>query len=309
MGSAEWMNGPRPDFGRIGLWTVLWKWPADRSAIAGIAAEVEQLGFSSLWIGGSPGGSARQFAVAEAALSATRAMTVICSIVDVWSTPADESRRHRRALASQYPGRFVLGLGAGHKEAIEPTTGLRYANPLSRVSAYLDELDAGEDPVPVSQRIVAALGPLMLRLAATRSLGAHCYEVTPDYVAKARSQLGPGPVIVPEQKLLAEADPATARRIGRERLAMHLTLENYRRSWRRLGMDDRDFTGGGSDRLVDTLISWGPLERVIRRVDDHFDAGADHVAVHILGGAANDRHPVEEWRKMAPFLVARQRAG
>lgn len=175
--------------------------------------------------------------------------------------------------------------------------------PLSKLASYLDELDGDDEPVPASQRVLAALGPRMLRLAGERSVGAHIYEVTPEYTATARAALGPAPLLAPEQKLLLEADPSVARNLGREALAVHLELPNYLNNWRRLGFDDTDSADGGSDRLVDALVAWGSSSTISRRVHDHLDAGATHVAVQVLSAAGRTSLPREEWRDAAAALL------
>lgn len=288
--------------GRIGVWTSFSQWPSDRAAVGAAAAELEQLGFSAVWLGGAPGGSVEQFAVADAVLAGTTELVVATAIVEVWSTPASEVITQFRRLDAAHPGRFLLGLGAGHALGVESTTGQRYVKPLSKLASYLDELDA-EDPIPASQRMLAALGPKMLRLAAERSAGAHTYEVTPEYTATARDALGPAPLLVPEQKVLLEADPSVARDLGREAIAVHLLLPNYLNNWRRLGFDDDDFADGGSDRLVDTLVAWGSASTVGQRVQAHLDAGATQVAVQVLNSAGRAGLPRAEWRDAAAALL------
>lgn len=289
--------------GQVGVWTGVRQWPSDRRAAREIAAELEQLGFSTVWLGGGPGGSSGQFNVADALLAATTTLVVATGIVEVWSTPASEVIARHNQLITAHPGRFLLGLGAGHAEAVEPITGQQYVKLLSKLASYLDELDGDDEPVPASQRVLAALGPRMLRLAGERSAGAHTYEVTPEYTATARAALGPAPLLAPEQKLLLEGDPSVARNLGREALAVHLELPNYLNNWRRLGFDDTDFADGGSDRLVDALVAWGSSSMISRRVQDYLDAGATHVAVQVLSAAGRTSLPREEWRDAAAALL------
>jgi len=289
--------------GPFGVWTSFTQWPSDRTSAGEAAHELEQLGFSTVWLGGAPGGSADQFAVADALLAATTTLMVATGIVEVWSTPSTEVVAQFRRLEAAHPGRFLLGLGAGHALGVESTTGQRYVKPLSKLASYLDELDRSDDPVPATRRVLAALGPKMLRLAAERSMGAHTYEVTPDYTATARARLGPGPLLAPEQKVLVESDPSVARRIGREAIAVHLLLPNYLNNWRRLGFDDADFADGGSDRLVDTLVAWGSPSTVAQRIRAHLDAGATQVAVQVLNAAGRSGLPRREWSEAAAAVI------
>ncbi len=129
----------------------------------------------------------------------------------------------------------------------------------------------------------------MLRLAAERAHGAHTFLVPVEHTRRAREILGPGGVLVPEQKVLLEADAAAARERGRRALGWYLDTPNYVDSLRALGYGDDDFEGGASDRLVDDLIAWGDEHRVVERLRAHLDAGADQVAIQPLGG---DRDPL-----------------
>lgn len=290
------------DVGRFGTWSSQRQWPTEPDAIGEAARVLEVAGFSTAWIGGGPGGSQAHFDLVEAILAGSTTLVVATAIVEVWSTPSAEVLARHHGLASRYPGRFLLGLGAGHAEAVEPTTGQQYVKPLSKLRSYLDELDAATDPLVSSERVLAALGPRMLQLAAERSIGAHTYEVTPEHTAAARSALGPGPLLAPEQKVVIESDPHVARAFAREAMAIHLLLPNYLASWRRLGMDDADFADGGSDRLMDALVAWGSPSAVAGQVQEHIDAGASHVALQVLGPGGGASLPLEGWSEAAALL-------
>jgi probable F420-dependent oxidoreductase len=169
--------------------------------------------------------------------------------------------------------------------------------------AYLDELDAATPPVPTERRVLAALGPRMLRLAAERASGAHPYLVTPEHTRRARAILGPGPLLAPEQKVVLETDPGRAREISRATLTRYLQLPNYTNNLRRLGFTDEALSGAGSDALVDALVAWGTPEDIEARVREHHDAGADHVAVQVLTNPDAAGLPHEQWRLLAPVLT------
>jgi probable F420-dependent oxidoreductase len=170
---------------------------------------------------------------------------------------------------------------------------------------YLDELDAlPNQGVPPADRMLAALGPKMLELAATRSRGTHPYLITPEFTAKARAQLGSGPLIAAEQGVVLETDPTTARDIGRENLANYLMLPNYTNNFLRLGFTEDDIANGGSDRLIDGLIAWGDEETIAARVKAHHDAGAEHVCIQVLTPLGQGLSaPIEQWRRLAPALL------
>jgi probable F420-dependent oxidoreductase len=165
---------------------------------------------------------------------------------------------------------------------------------------YLDRLDAGG--VPADRRILAALGPRALRLAADRALGTHPYLVIPSHTREARQLLGPGAVIAPEHKVVLETDPEVARGIGRQFLAdPYLKLRNYTNNLRRHGYTDDDFTGGGSDRLVDALVLHGSVDAIAAGLRAHLDAGADHVAIQVLTAEGHD--PIPGYRQLAHALL------
>ncbi len=175
-----------------------------------------------------------------------------------------------------------------------------YRKPLAATRAYLDAIDATETPVPVANRVLAALGPKMLELSANRSRGAHPYLVTPDHTRYAREHLGDGPLLLPEQTVLLTKDETEARKLGTDWLRAYLALPNYANNLLRSGFTQEDVTSV-SDRLFDAIIAWGDEETVLRRVNEHLAAGADHVCVQVL--TADPREfPREQWRRLAAAL-------
>jgi probable F420-dependent oxidoreductase len=254
--------------GRIGIW----RHPS--ALTADVVAEVEDLGYGAIWVGGSPAGD---LGVVENLLATTDHIAVATGIVNVWKDDAATVAASYHRITARYAGRFLLGLGIGHPEATQ-----EYRQPYAKLVSYLDELD--ELKVPADGRVLAALGPTVLRLAADRSAGAHPYLVTPEHTRQARQILGPGPLLAPEQKVVLETDPARARAIARPRVEKpYLGLANYLNNLRRLGWSDADFADGGSDALIDALAVHGDAEAIGRGVTAHLDAGADHVAVQVLG--------------------------
>jgi len=209
---------------------------------------------------------------------------VATGIVNIWKDdPATIAASYHR-LADAYPGRFLLGIGAGHPEASS-----QYTRPYDALVDYLDALDAAD--VPLSQRALAALGPKVLRLAAERTAAAHPYLVTPEHTRLARNLLGTDVLLAPEQHVVLDADQARARDLARNSLSRYLKLTNYTANWRRLGFTDNDIAGAGSDRLVDGLIALGDAQQVAARVTDHLDAGADHVCIQLIAPAGADPLP------------------
>jgi probable F420-dependent oxidoreductase len=269
----------RNHLGRVGLWVPGFAAQGSIGA-AELARRAEELGAGALWVGG---GNADAKALDERAsmLDATKQLVVATGIASIWAWDSTALATRAAEMDREYPGRFVLGLGVAHAPSVLAIGG-DYSQPLATMQAFLDALDEapGSDP-PV--RVLAALGPSMLALARDRSAGAHPYLVTPEHSVTARGILGPAPVLAPEQAVVVDTDPAEARRVARGYLATYLTLSNYISNFRRLGFEENDFAGTGSDRLVDAMVAWGEPGTVAMRVQAHLDAGADHVSIQPLG--------------------------
>jgi probable F420-dependent oxidoreductase len=234
---------------------------------------IEALGYVGLWAGGSP---PADLAWVDKILAATSTLHVATGIVNIWTADATEVARSYHRIATAFPGRFVLGVGAGHPEAVS-----EYRKPYDALTEYLDELD--RQGVPRERRVLAALGPRVLTLAARRSGGAHPYLTTPQHSAEARALIGPEAGLAPEHKVVMTDDVERARSIGREALAVYLPLANYRNTWKRLGFTDADMDGTASDALVDAMIAYGNPEQIAARLREHITAGANHVALQVLG--------------------------
>jgi len=259
-----------------------------------LAVELERLGYGRIWIGGSPDGD---LVAAERLLDATSTIGLATGIVNIWKDDAKTVAASYRRLEERHPGRFLLGIGAGHREF----NGDRYARPYEALVSYLDVLDA--EGVPRRRRVLAALGPRVLRLAAERAGGAHPYLVTPEHTRTARETLGADSLLAPEQKVVLEADPARGRAISRPRVEKpYLGLANYTSNLRRSGWSDQDLADGGSDRLIDALAPHGTPARVAEVLRAHLDAGADEVAVQLL--TADGELPDGGYRHLAEALRA-----
>lgn len=258
--------------GTVGVWAGTWALTADR------AAEIERLGYGAIWVGGSPEAGLE---LVETLLAATSTISVATGIVNIWSSDARVVADSYHRLEAAYPGRFLLGIGAGHREA-----NAEYTKPYQALVDYLDVLD--EKQVPQNRRALAALGPRVLKLSADRSAGAHPYLVTPEYTKSARETLGAGPLLAVEHKVALGSDHASTLAVGRPAVEKpYLGLQNYRANLRRIGYTDADLDNGGSDALIDALVAQGDPAEVARVVAAHRDAGADHVCLHILPDAGD----------------------
>jgi probable F420-dependent oxidoreductase len=263
----------RDHLGQFGVWRSV------QEVTPGLALALEEAGYGTLWVGGSPGGS---LAEVEELIDATTTLTVATGIVNIWSDSAADVAASFRRIAARHPGRFLLGVGAGHREATS-----EYSRPYEALVSYVDELL--EHGVPPEDLVLAALGPKVLRLAADKTAGAHPYLVTPEHTRRAREIMGRGPVLAPEQKVVLDTDPARARAIGRPRVQRpYLGLVNYTSNLRRLGWGDDDLRDGGSDALIDALVAHGSAAQVAARLHEHLDAGADHVCLQLLTGPEGD---------------------
>ena len=271
--------------GHVGVWT----FQLDRMTVAEIrraSIAIEGAGAGALWIPESLV-SKEAFAHATLLLDATERMPIATGIANIWARDAVAMQNGARTLADAHPGRFILGLGVSHEPVVRRRAGEgAYSKPLTRMRTYLDAMDraryAGPEPTKPAPRVLAALGPRMLELAAERTAGAHPYFVPVEHTPIARKALGEGPLLAVEQAVAFEDDPAKARDLARGHMAGYLRLENYANNLRRLGWSDGDITGP-SDRLVDAIVAWGPFERIVDRVRAHLRGGADHVCVQPLG--------------------------
>jgi probable F420-dependent oxidoreductase len=270
--------------GRFGIW---------RSAslvTPGLAAGIERLGYGTLWLGSSPAGDLAQ---AEELLDATTTLTLATSIVNMWQDQPQDVARSFARLQRRHPGRFLLGVGAGHREATQ-----QYARPYQTLARYVDVLQAGG--VPRDSLVLAALGPKVLGLARDRAAGAIPYLVPPEHTRQARAVLGPGPLLAPEHKVVLDTDPDRARALGRTTVHPHLSMVNYTSNLRRLGWTDEDLSGSGSDALIDALVAHGSPAEIAAQLTRHLDADADHVCLHLITEAGTD--PLPGYRALAPAL-------
>ena len=271
------------DIGTIGVWR------PKRHGTSGVD-EIEALGFGAFWLGGSPSTEeVRPF------LEATSTLPIASGILNVWKQTPEEVATGRAELSTDFPGRFLLGIGIGHPEATSD-----YTRPLKTMREFFDGLDNASPPVPKDERIAAALGPKMLDLATQRSLGAHTYFVDVQHTRFARERLGQGALLAPEVAVVVEPEPETARTIAREYAKTYLSLTNYTSNLRKFGYTQQDIENGGSDRLIDAVIPNGSAEQIAEAIRAHLEAGADHVCLQPLGHGS---HPSDDYRALAAALL------
>lgn len=279
------------DLGRVGVWSNRLRYHEDRAAVADAAAELDELGYGALWlpdVGGDVLGDV------EHVLDATRRCAVATGILNIWMHEAAAVAQGRAAIEERHPGRFLLGLGASHAAVVEA-----YRRPYSSMVGYLDALDAADPPVAPGDRVLAALRPRMLELSRDRAAGAHPYLVPVEHTRHARERLGPDRLLAPELGVIL--DPVDGLAAARAHVADYLQLPNYVRNLEHVGFGPDDLRDGGSERLVRALVAWGDEDAIAARVQEHLDAGADHVCVQVLG--VDEPLPRDVWRRLAPALL------
>ena len=289
--------------GRLGLWTfALDTVPMARAQE--YAAELEELGYAAVWL---PEVAGRDpFVHSAMLLSVTTRLVMATGIASIWARDAVTMNEGHRTLTEAFPERFLLGLGVSHQNLVEGLRGHVYEKPLTAMRTYLDSMDKAPfsafRPAAPPRRVLAALRPRMLALAAEKADGAHPYFVPPDHTVRAREALGAGPLLCVEQAVLLETDTERARDIARKHTITYLRQPNYVNNLKTLGFSDDDVADAGSDRLVDAIVAWGDIDVIRTRVQAHFDAGADHVCVQAITDGPRDV-PEQQWRELAAHLT------
>ena len=296
------MSKPSVDIGRVGVWFGMID--ALPTADAQRAAQViEELGYGALWVAEAVGRD--PFVSSALLLSATKTLPLATGIANIYARDPMTMAAGQKTLAEAFPDRFLLGLGVSHGHLVAGVRKHDYSKPYSHMVEYLDRMDKAlfmaRGPQADPGRLLAALGPKMLGLSATRAQGAHPYFTTPEHTRIARDVMGPDALLAPEQMVVLETDPVEARRIARAGMKIYLGLPNYFNNLVRLGFDESDREGGGSDRLVDAIVAWGTEAQIADRVAEHHRAGADHVCIQVLqDGMAM---PEQQLRRLAPILL------
>lgn len=273
--------------GQFGVWT---SYRAIGEENAGAAARlVEDLGFGTFWLGGSP-----QLPALQPLLDATERLVVATGILNVWASDPEQVAHDFAELEARFPGRVLLGIGIGHPEATS-----QYNKPMAAMKAFLDGLDMAAKPVPRRRRCLAALGPKMLALSAERSLGAHSYFVPLDHTRAARARLGETALLAPELACVLDQNVESARAKARSYAELYLGLRNYTNNLLGHGFSQQDVSDGGSDRLIDAIIPHGSAEEIAAAARRHLVSGADHVCLQTVGASGIPR---SDWTALASAL-------
>ena len=297
------MEDVRKALGTVGVWSMELR-AAGRPEVREAAAELDALGFPALWLPGLDGNGVLD--AVEQLLAAAPRTTVALGILSIWGEDPTALGDRLALLDATHGERTLVGLGVSNAQSAA-ASGQVLGSPTAAMRRYLDQLDAAAHPVPAGRRLLGALGPRMVDLAAARTAGWHPFMVTPEYSAEHRARVGTGPLMAPHQAVVLDRDADRARAAARKGLGMFIGFPAYQANLRRLGFTDPDFVPGGSDRLIDALTAWGDVDDVDRRVREHLDAGADHVALHVLStdrdGSPGGGLPLRERRELAPLLA------
>jgi probable F420-dependent oxidoreductase len=255
------------------------------AAAAAFSKRVEAWGYGALWI---PEAIGREVFSASAWLLANTSRLIVASgIANIYARDSFAAAAAQKGLNEQSGGRFLLGLGVSHIPFVQGMRKHEYGKPVATMRSYLEGIAAAPykavAPESPPRTVLAALGPKMLALAGELTDGAHPYNVTPEHTHEARGILGKNKLLCVEQGAVLETDPTRARAVARRFLKIYLGLPNYVNNWRRLGFTDADFAAGGSDRLIDSIVVWGDEKAVRKRIEAHWQAGADHVCVQAIG--------------------------
>jgi len=284
------------DLSGVGVWSHHLRY-GEPAQSAEAAAELEDLGFTALWI---PDVGGPVLDSVDHLLESTKHTVIATGILNLWMHEPSDVAASYASLTKTHGERFLLGIGCSHAPLVDAKEPGRFRMPLAATGSFLDALDAAEQPVPVENRVIGALGPKMLELSATRTRGAHPYLGTPEHTRQAREVLGDGPLLLPEQTVVLTENRAEARAIGTDWLRAYLTLPNYANRLSRSGFSQDDLDSV-SDRLFDAIIAWGNEDAIVQRVDEHKQAGADHVCVQVLT-ADPQEFPRDQWRRLAEVL-------
>ena len=252
--------------------------------LVAFARRLDAWGYGTLWINDGMGSD--PMVLAAKILAGTQRLQVALGVANIYSRDPAMMIGAQYGLNEQWNGRFLLGLGSSHAFIVQGMRGHTYGRPVTTMRAYLEAMAAfqyaGPEPTEKPLTVIAALGPKMLELARDMADGAHPFSTTPQHTAMARKILGPGKLLLVEQKVMLESDAEAARAVGRGLATGLASMPNYRNSLERMGFTEADFTGAGSDRVADALLAWGDVPAIRARLEEHWQAGADQVAIQIM---------------------------
>lgn len=288
------------ELGKLGVWAFIDEMSAKEAV--NFARQLEIWGYSALWIPEAVGRD--PFSIISYMAAATEKLIFATGIANIYARDPMSMNALRRTLGEIAPGRFMLGLGVSHAPLVKDIRGHDYRKPVTTMREYIEAMNSAlylaeeaPEPPPI---LLGALRQNMLKLSAEKGSGAHPYFVPPEHTAWARSILGADALLCPEQMLLMQSDPVTARQIARAHMSTYTTLENYRNNLKQFGFQDEDFEGGGSDKLVDAIVAWGDKQVLLGRIQAHWSAGASHVCIQALQDESQRGPDITTLEALAP---------
>jgi probable F420-dependent oxidoreductase len=297
--------GTKLDIGKYGIFSAAFELQPAAKAREGFA-RLDDMGWSTFWIGETT--NREIFANAMLLLGASTNIRVASGIANLQLRAPVSMNAGWLTVSEAFPDRFILGVGVSHASFVARALGTEYSKPLTTMRRYLDDMDAAEFVCPkpaTAHRMLGALGPKMMQLAAERTDGAFSYLMPPEHTATARNDLGNDSNLSVELMVVLESEPTRARDIARKNIARYLLQTNYRNSLIRTGFTEADFGNDSTpptDRLVDAIVAWGDEDAIVARVREHESAGADHVALQVLTATPREM-PHAEWQRLADALL------
>lgn len=253
----------------------------ERIEFLNYAQRIDELGFESLWL---PELFTRDpFTASAYILANTKQVNLATGIANLYGRDAVATVTASSTLQELSQGRFILGLGVSNA-GLNQARGHTWSNPVTKLREYLDamskvKMTTFQAAFPVH---VAAHGPKMLAAVAELADGANTYLMPPEHVNQARAALGDKTLNTMLFCLLDE-NPDSARATIRKAIGYYMGLDYYHRAWRGFGFTDEDFTDGGSDRLIDSVVAWGNIGQIRARLADQAKRGADRIVVIPMG--------------------------
>lgn len=265
--------------GKLGVWSHVDHLDAEQAAA--FAQRCEAWGYSTFWVPEAVGRD--PFSLIGYLAAKTSRIVFATGIANIYARDPMLMKAIWKTVSGLAPDRFILGLGVSHTHLVTNQRGHAYGKPVETMRNYLEAMQKalymGPQPTVDAPIVIGALRDRMLALSATLAQGAHPYNVTPEHTKRARAVMGKDALLLPEQMVLAETNPARAREIARAQLKIYLRLPNYQKNLEQFGFVGADFDAGGSDRLVDALVCWGTPEKIARHIEAHLAAGANQVCV------------------------------
>lgn len=306
MTAADLITAARESLGPVGAYLPISFTSATPVAEQRDAARrLERAGYPAVWLNETVGGKDPLVQMALL-LGATERITFGTGIANVWARAPQTAHGAAATLAQAYPGRVVLGLGAGYAEQAA-MVGREFGSPLAAMRDYLERMTAPTmTPAPEASypRIVAANGPKMTALAAELADGVLPAGLPPAFTADTRKRLGPDKLLVVGMSTITDtSDRDAARAAARTVAGTSLARGWFADAVARLGYT-RPQIARPDDGFVGELVAHGDPESIAATAAAHRAAGADHVIIMQASAATADFEAgMTHLERLAPALL------